>query len=205
MESSQKHLKSHLRREQIIIAADTVLQTVGVTDFTIDKVVEFLGIAKGTVYKYFETKDDVLAEVCTKALHQLLNYFKMSERNSPDGPQKTKAIIMSCFHYNTDYPRYFELIVDLERPDFKTTAESHRKASEDIQNFFIDHIEKQKANGYFKKNVSALMMNYLCWGSSMGVMQFIESKKNFLNNEHNLSQKELMLSFVDVFVDGMTK
>ena len=39
----------------------------------------------------------------------------------------------------------------------------------------------------------------------MGVMQFLDSKKEFLENEHNVSQEELMISFAEVFVNGMTK
>ncbi|GAB5476150.1 MAG: hypothetical protein Mars2KO_42490 [Maribacter sp.] len=200
----RKHLKPATRREQIISAADIVLQDVGVNDFTIDKVVEYLGIAKGTVYKYFQSKDDVLAEVAVKALNQLLNYFKLSERNSPEGPEKTKAIIMSSYHYGQDYSKYFELLVDLERPEFKTSAESHKRVSSKIQEFYIDHIEEQKTKGYFKKDLDAILMNYLCWGASMGVMQFVESKRAFLTEEMNISQERLMQSFVDVFVDGMT-
>ena len=200
----RKHLKPASRKEQIINAADVILQDVGVNEFTIDKVVEYLGIAKGTVYKYFQSKDDVLAEVAVKALKQLLNYFKLSERNSPEGPEKTKAVIMSSFHYNQDYPRYFELLVDLERPEFKTSAESHKKASTEIQEFYINHIEEQKSKGHFNKDLDAVMMNYLCWGTSMGVMQFVESKKAFLENQENISQEALMASYVDVFVNGMT-
>jgi len=204
MSTVKKHTKATSRREQIIAAADIVLQNVGVQDFTIDKVVDYLGIAKGTVYKYFPSKDDVLAEVSTKALYQLLNYFKMSERNSPEGPQKTKTVIMSSYHYCIDYSRYFELIVNLERPDFKTTAASHRKASSEISQFFMAHIESQKQKGYFKKDLDPLLVNYLCWGTSMGVMQFFESKKAFLKDEQNISQQELMECYVNVFVDGMT-
>ncbi len=204
MVSTKKHLKPSSRREQIINAADVVLQDVGVNDFTIDKVIEYLGIAKGTVYKYFASKDDVLAEVATKALHQLLNYFKLSERNSPLGSDKTKAIMMSSYHYSIDYAKYFELIVYLERPDFKTSAESHRKTSAQISEFFIEHIESQKTKGYFKKDLDSVMINYLVWGTSMGVMQFLESKKTFLEHQENISQEALMASFVDVFVNGMT-
>ena len=205
MVSNRKLFKSVSRREQIINAADAVLLDVGVNDFTIDKVVEYLGIAKGTVYKYFESKDDVLAEVSTKALNQLLNYFKLSERNSPEGPERTKSVIMSSYHYSKDCAKYFEQIVYLERPEFSTSAESHKKASTRIQEFFVSHIERQKELGYFKKDINPMMMNYLCWGSSMGVMQFLDSKKEFLENEHNVSQEELMISFAEVFVNGMTK
>lgn len=199
----RKHLSPAERHEQIIRAADTVLQIVGVNEFTIDKVVEYLGIAKGTVYKYFETKDDVLAEVASKALTQLLNYFKMSERNAPEGIEKTRAVMMACYHYGADCPKYFELIVYLERPEFKTIAESHKRVSQKLQDFFSNHIVSQQAKGYVRKNLEPVMANYLAWGSSMGIMQFLEAKKVFLEGTEQLTQKELMEAFVDVMVRGM--
>ena len=50
-----KHLSKESREQQIVIAADTVLQQVGVNNFTIAQVVETLDIAKGTVYKYYKS------------------------------------------------------------------------------------------------------------------------------------------------------
>ncbi len=199
----KKHLTPSIRRQQIINAADVVLQEVGVNDFTIDKVVEYLGIAKGTVYKYFESKDDVLAEVSAKALNQLLNYFKLSEQNSPEGLEKTKAIIMSSYHYSIDYARYFELIIYLERPEFHSFAQNHKKVSLDLQVFFADHIKEQKQKGYVRNDIDPLMTNYLVWGTSMGIMQFLDSKKAFLENSENIQQQELMEAYVEVIVRGM--
>lgn len=203
MKLHRKHLTPTTRRQQIINAADVVLQEVGVNDFTVDKVVDYLGIAKGTVYKYFESKDDVLAEVSAKALNQLLNYFKLSERNSPEGLEKTRSIIMSCYHYGVDCSRYFELIVYLERPEFHSHAESHKKVSADLQSFFADHIREQQRKGYIRKDIDPLMANYMAWGSSMGIMQFLDSKKAFLENSEDIKQKELMEAYVDVMVRGM--
>lgn len=203
MKIQKKHLTPSTRRQQIINAADVVLQQVGVNDFTVDKVVEYLGIAKGTVYKYFQSKDDVLAEVSAKALNQLLNYFKMSERNSPEGLEKTKSIIMSCYHYSIDCSRYFELIVYLERPEFHSLAESHKKVSHNLQTFFADHIKQQQKKGFVRKDIDPVMANYMAWGSSMGIMQFLDSKKAFLENSENIKQKELMEAYVDVMVRGM--
>ncbi|MEO1487107.1 MAG: hypothetical protein AAFU57_15275 [Bacteroidota bacterium] len=43
----------------------------------------------------------------------------------------------------------------------------------------------------------------MAWGSSMGIMQFLDSKKTFLENSEDIKQKELMEAYVDVLVRGM--
>ena len=192
------------RKEQIIEAADVILKQVGTQGFTVDKVVEYLGIAKGTVYKYFQSKDDILAEVSTKALSQLLNYFKLCEQNTPHGLEKTKASIMSCYYYSIDCPEYFELIVHMERPEFRTQSESHKKMSAKLQDHFAEHVRLQQKKGVIRKDIDPMVANYLAWGSCMGMMQFLNSKRVFLQNVEKIEQKDLMESFVDVLVRGMT-
>ncbi|MEL7148082.1 MAG: TetR/AcrR family transcriptional regulator [Bacteroidota bacterium] len=195
--------KKKTREEQIIHSAESVLDEVGVTEFTMDKVVESAGIAKGTAYKYFESKDDLLAEVSTKALEQLLNYFRLSERNTPDGIEQTRNILMSVYHFQNDYPRYFELIVYMERPDFLTNSKAYVGVSQKIQAFFIGHIKRQIEEGHIKDSITPMLANYFCWGSCMGVMQFLDAKEAFLTENENIEQYDLFKSYVDVLVDGM--
>ena len=203
MSPTKKHLSVKERRQQLILAADTILKQEGVVDFTIDKVVDYLGVAKGTFYKYFKSKDDILAEVCAKALNQLHNYFKLSERSQPGSIESTRAIIHSSYEYSKDYPEYFELIVHMERPELDYDATAHKEASMQIQNFFMGHIQKQKDNGIIRKDVSPLLANYFCWGSSMGIMQFLDAKKAFLEETVAVTQRELLEAFVDVLIHGM--
>ena len=203
MSPQKKHFTESTRKQQLITAADAVLLKEGVVDFTIDKVVDHLGVAKGTFYKYFKSKDDILAEVCSKALHQLLNYFKLSEKNSPESIESTRAIIMSSYYYSEDYPQYFELIVHMERPELDFDVNAHKEASKKLQDFFSGHIEKQQEKGIVRKDISPLLANYFCWGSSMGIMQFLEAKKVFLERTIKVSQKELLEAFVDVLIHGM--
>ncbi|MBP2831084.1 TetR/AcrR family transcriptional regulator [Aquimarina sp. U1-2] len=201
--TTRKHLSPLERREQIVMAADAVLQRVGVNDFTIDKVIESLGIAKGTVYKYFETKDDVLAEVSIKALNQLLNYFKLSERNSPEGIEKTRAVIMSCYYFGQDQSRYFELLVYMERPEFLTISDAYLEISNKLTNWYSSHIASQQEKGHIRKDIEPLVANYMTWGSCMGVMQFLDAKRIFIENNDEITQKQLMEAYVDVMIKGM--
>ena len=198
-----KHLSKVTREQQIITAADFVLREVGAKKFTIDKVIEYLGIAKGTVYKYFKSKDDLLAEVSVQALRMLLNYFKLSQSESVQGLNKTKAIFFACYAFSKDHPEYFELLYYMERPEFKTEAINYKKTSTAITDFVINHLEAQKKDGFIKKQVDSNYASHVMWSSCMGIMQFLESKKNFIENAENLTQKEMMDTYVQIMVAGM--
>ncbi|MEM1336706.1 MAG: TetR/AcrR family transcriptional regulator [Bacteroidota bacterium] len=203
MVSGTKHLSSAQREQQIINAADIILTQVGVQVFTIDRVIEFLGIAKGTVYKYFDSKDDLLAEVSVKALSMLLNYFRLSQNESVRGTDRTRAILSACYSFGQDYPQYIELLFYMERPEFSTGATNYITMSEKITDFVKRHIELEIENGNLRKNLDPNYTSHVMWGSCMGVMQFLDAKKNFLENVGTLTQKQLVETYIDIMVAGM--
>ncbi|MCL6217554.1 TetR/AcrR family transcriptional regulator [Zunongwangia pacifica] len=199
-----KKLRSTSRHTQIVNGADIILKENGVQRFTIDKVVDYLGIAKGTFYKYFESKDDILAEVSIKALSLMLNYFKLSQREDQVGIENTKAFILSSYAFSQDYPAYFELIVYMERPEFKSEVDGYKKISDKVTGFVIDHLKNQQEKGIIRKDIDPLYGTFVLWGSCMGVMQFMEAKKVFIEDVQHLSQNEMMKTYVDMIINGVT-
>ncbi|MBL3658787.1 TetR/AcrR family transcriptional regulator [Fulvivirga sediminis] len=203
MKEQKNQSKATLRNQQIVSAADLILRENGVKNFTIDKVVDYLGIAKGTFYKYFVSKDDILAEVSVKALSLLLNYFKLSQRPGEISIENTKAFILASYAFSQDHPEYFDLIIYLERPEFRSEVDGYKKISDKINQFVIDHLDSQKKNGVIRKDIDSVYGTYVIWGSCMGVMQFIEAKKVFLENSNELDQNKMMQLYVDMMTKGM--
>lgn len=199
----KKHLSASSRRQQIIIAADTVLQEVGVAHFTMDQVMDYLGVAKGTLYKYFNTKYELLSEVGVKALKLLLEYFKLSDADHSRGLLNTTAIIMSCYTYQQSNPQYFELIVYMERPEFETDAAGYKNVSSQLTEFMVSHIKREQKLGTIKAQLEPINVNYFIWGTCMGMMNFLESKKNFIENVDKLDRKKLFESYVETLVAGL--
>ena len=204
MSISRKHFSKETREQQIIAASDFVLQEVGANNFTVDQVVEHLSIAKGTVYKYFKSKDDLLAEVSVKALNLLLNYFKLIISSNPESPKVTEEIIMSCYQYYSDHPKYFELIVYMERPDFNSEIKNYIATSQALSNLIINHIKNFQEKGIIKKELDATYCNYIIWGSCMGIMNFIESKRVFIEDFEKIDRKQLVRSYASILVAGMS-
>jgi len=203
MITKSKHLPKLDREQQIIYAADIVLKEVGAHEFTIDRIVAYLGVAKGTIYKYYKSKDDILAEVSVEALKLLLEYFKTAVENAMDLLEATKALIMACYQYYLSHPKYFELIIYMERPDFNSSIKNYLAISRELRNYFTAHIKNCQRAGVIKNDLDATYCTYMIWGSCMGLMNFIEAKRIFIEDFEKIGRKELLKVYSETLVAGM--
>lgn len=203
MVTKTKHLPKSQREQQIIDAADRVLTEVGAHDFTIDKVVAHLDVAKGTIYKYYKSKDDILAEMSVKALRVLLDYFKKAEKKESEPLAALREMILAFYKYYLKYPRYFELFLYMERPDFNSDTQNYLNISLQIKNYFTDYLVKCQTAGFIKKDIDPSYCTYIIWGSCMGLMNFIEAKKVFIEEIVKLNRKDLLEMYSDIIVNGL--
>ena len=65
MADRQEHLTR--RRQEILTAAEKVFDAHGYASTTVDAVAEEAGVAKGTLYNYFENKHDLFTQVFSEA------------------------------------------------------------------------------------------------------------------------------------------
>ncbi|UEG52499.1 TetR/AcrR family transcriptional regulator [Mucilaginibacter daejeonensis] len=205
MIAKHKHLPKATREQQIVDAADRVLLNVGVHDFTIDKMVTYLDVAKGTIYKYYKSKDDVLAEVSVKALHVLLKYFTQAEKKEQDPLMALRKMIMAFYRFYLEHPVYFELFIYMERPDFQSAIKSYLSVSSEIKNYFTAYLVRCQADGLIKKELDPTYCTYIIWGSCMGLMNFIEAKKVFIEDIVKLKRTGLLETYSEIIVSGMSK
>ena len=56
-------IKKNISRERIKKKAMAVVNEKGFSGISVNSIVEYAGIAKGTFYKYFENKDDLIQEI----------------------------------------------------------------------------------------------------------------------------------------------
>lgn len=203
MRVKNKHLPKPDREQQIINAADYVLTNVGARDFTIDKVVAHLGVAKGTIYKYYNSKDDLLAEVSVKALNILLDYFKAAVEEENDMLEALKALILALYKFYLKYPKQFELFIYMERPDFSSNVQNYVNISLQLKNHFTSYLVKCQSAGLIKKDLDPSYCTYMIWGSSMGLLNFIEAKKVFIEEIVKLRREDLLIMYSEIIVSGL--
>ncbi|MET3508197.1 TetR/AcrR family transcriptional regulator [Halalkalibacter oceani] len=59
------------KREAILKAAEETFSTFGYKGTSVDKIAKFAKVGKGTIYNYFETKEDILLEIINVIIREM--------------------------------------------------------------------------------------------------------------------------------------
>ncbi len=76
-ERSAKRNKSKDKRKIVLDAAMVVFARNGFHETHVDQIAEFAGVAKGTVYRYFKSKEDILKEIIKANNETLTNELRI--------------------------------------------------------------------------------------------------------------------------------
>ncbi len=203
MDETTRHRSPGTRKQQIIAAANTVLLEVGIERFTVDQVVAKAGIAKGTVYKYYRNKDEVLSELTVLALRLLHEKFVQSTEGLPSSIDKIKAVCMANYRYHQEFPEYAKLLAYAERPEFDIRMEEYFKISYSLQDFVQSIIVSGQKNDEIKKTFNPVIVGNILWACSVGVVQFVDTKEKLLKDIHAIKQEEMINCYMEMITEGI--
>src|SRR5947207_14558723 len=85
--------KQRQEREALILqAAEEVLMEKGYHETSIDEIAARVGIAKGTVYLHFPSKEDLVIAIFERDMQQLLQYIDSTMDSTLTAGEKIEAI-----------------------------------------------------------------------------------------------------------------
>jgi AcrR family transcriptional regulator len=109
------------RRREILDAARQEFFDRGFHHPTVDDVAARAEVSKGTIYLYFESKEEILAHLLLEGLDLLLEEMEaVCEPQSPPPPEATlQALSRAYLHFCQSNPQYFRLIMAFDRGRFE--------------------------------------------------------------------------------------
>ncbi|MBB5021565.1 TetR/AcrR family transcriptional regulator [Desulfurispira natronophila] len=184
------------RRDEILEAAVPIFAHHGYRQTDVQMVVDALSIGKGTIYRYFTTKEELFLSCVDLGMRQLNERLDQAQEHCSDLVQRTEEFIRAFFAFFDEYPEYAELLIQ-ERAEFKDRPEptflSYRQARmENAQ----DVIDQLVAEGRMRP---------------LPMMQVVDYMTNFLygtlfTNCFSLSQRsltELADEAIDILFYGL--
>jgi AcrR family transcriptional regulator len=101
-----------IRREQILDGAEYALVERGLTSATIADVASAAGVAKGTVYLYFDSKTELLAALRTRRINGVVGALESarSDRGRLDPARSLDQFIDRFFEYSLAQPRLHRML-----------------------------------------------------------------------------------------------
>jgi AcrR family transcriptional regulator len=127
-ETLQKPVKSarkakgdgHLRRAEILRAAERIFVAEGYEGATIRKIADEVGVSSTCLYMHFPDKDQILLEICTAAMEQLLALNKEISARPLDAVERVRMLLTAYVEFALDNPNAYRLV-------FCTSATTDKK------------------------------------------------------------------------------
>jgi AcrR family transcriptional regulator len=146
--------QNNITKNQIIKTATGLFARYGLKKTTMDEIAEKTGIAKGTIYIYFESKEKLFVAIVNKEAEEYFQKLESAINVCSNPEEKLKAFIRSFFEIIFDYINLYNLAFNTmsEISNLMPTLQSeleqyYARISEIIRNI----LQQGVADGSFRK------------------------------------------------------
>jgi AcrR family transcriptional regulator len=193
------------RREEILSAALKLMGQHGVYGLNVDMVAKETQLAKGTIYLYFKSKEDIFSTLTVRARNMLLKEFEKIARKKIPAIDKIKGIVKANYSFLKKWPLYYSLFSMYETENNVTEGEAMYKSSEDISKLVAGIVNEAKAEGSLNKNIDAEQLTMCLYGCTVGLMQLMKVRGGVIKERMHISEIQLLDTFLEVLEHGMRK
>jgi len=190
MTTSTTNTKRSRKESNIIDAAQKVFSAVGFANTKMEDVAKEAGISKGSVYFYFDTKENLYMAVTYRAL-QLLNEYLYRTRDlnkSESGLETTLALAESYIDFCAKHFFFSEVILDYMTLNRSTQVGRDRarmtdalkesmyyRMVQDIQNLPVQlvagEISRGVEDGSIRNKQKPELLYLVAWGTVIGFVK----------------------------------
>lgn len=109
--AKRKTLVDSMMRDAIYEGAVAVLAEHGLNGATMDRVAAAAGVAKGSLYNYFRSKDELLTFVHEKTIQPLLDANEEIAAGELAASEKLSAMVRNWRHYICEHRATFQMLI----------------------------------------------------------------------------------------------
>ncbi len=138
------------KREMIIDAAKRVVSEKGFSRATLDEIAQLAGVAKGTIYLYFDSKEDLFSSLVLVMHDRLVTRLKKATENLSGAWEKVKGITYAFIDFmekNRDV--YLSMVFEAPSLKNKKIAGAMHEKLNIIHGLVLNIIEDGRQTGVF--------------------------------------------------------
>ena len=173
--AERKAREKQIRHQQILDAAYEVFNQVGFFAATMDQIAERAELAKGTIYIYFKSKEEVYFSLLLNGQDILINMLTNMKNRKPPPDQLLGETAKTLFRFYREHTSYFRIFMVMQQEDMqaKLSPELSQHLNEQattILNLLSTQVEKAVDNGSLA-SVNPWHVANILWGAFTGITQ----------------------------------
>jgi AcrR family transcriptional regulator len=167
-----------LKRQEILTAASIVFAKRGFQKTLMDDIAGQAGIGKGTIYRYFKSKDDLYFSILDQAVEDLLTCLSLDLESKASPEQKLRKMMSDMADLLLKNRSLFKLIAETDARNIHKRHKSIHLQNKKIIESIAKVIEKGIKDGQFIRESPRLMAIQLAVMTKTTVMEFSEQGKD---------------------------
>jgi len=179
------------RREQLIAVAAELFATKSYHQVLMDEVAEKSGIAKGTVYNYFSTKEDLYISIITHRLKDLLSILRERIDTLQTPLINLRRILIHIYSFMAKYPHFFQIWY---REKMNCQRDSHQEIHvlyQEIKDLLIVALEKGISDGILRPHTAPFIADIV-----LGIIDSAVLRSTRFSVEEQKKERLRMFGFI---------
>ncbi|MFX0024370.1 MAG: TetR/AcrR family transcriptional regulator [Candidatus Hermodarchaeota archaeon] len=114
----RKEREKEQRRHEIIIKAMDCFISKGFDNTTMDEIALKASLSKGTLYNYFDSKNDLYLVVGTIAIRKLNEYYEAIDMTSKSDMERLLTLGYAIYEFSKNFPELYKIASDIRKRPF---------------------------------------------------------------------------------------
>jgi AcrR family transcriptional regulator len=119
---TKEEVVKDFRTAEILDAARRVIGELGFADASMERIALEAGVAKGTLYRYFEGKESLFAHALEHAHRDMITRSRAATQRVRAYRDKLREAVRAVLEYSAEHQAFYQAL--LERPDLSIDRES---------------------------------------------------------------------------------
>jgi AcrR family transcriptional regulator len=169
----------HLRRAEILEAAERIFVAEGYEGATIRKIADEVGVSSTALYMHFQDKGCILLEICERTITLLLERNREIAAKPLDPVVRTRMMLEAYMRWGMEHPNAYQLVYSAPRPvSAGIWPEDTVDLSTQCYDIFCGVVREIAASGRLRTGTAESAAQAL-WMSCHGVVALRASRPNF--------------------------
>ena len=182
----------HLRRAEILKAAERIFLAEGYHGATIRKIADEVGVSSTALYMHFSDKDEILLEICDSAIGRLLEANEVIAARVIDPVSRVKLMAESYVRFALTNPNTYQLVFCSPMQGISADKQAATSAlGERCFDRFLGVVREIAAAGRLRTGTPESAAQVM-WASCHGLVALLISRPTFRWEAPDALQQVLM-------------
>jgi TetR/AcrR family transcriptional regulator len=204
--ANRKEREREIRIKDIIDAAEILFFSKGYENVSMNDIANETEMARGTLYKYFSNKNDIISAIAIRASKIISEMFLKIDQKEQTGIEKISSICLIYYEFYKKHRGYYEAYYHSGLFDYEDSPnlEKLKKIRTKSFNVVINALNEGIEDGTIRKEIDPIATALIMLSMSNAVNNLLPVTQMYME-DFGLTQDKLFESTLDMVLRSIEK